>query len=263
MARQTFSKKDIGTEHHNTHIEGRYTASRRDGQNVDDPKHIAREERLYNSYQAALNNGKLPHAKALRATYELAPGLASQIKRRRILVLFQDGKFPSSNGYVYGWHKTKGNLRRVKDEKTGRQRFTSFGDVLIIRSDLVSSPLALAATLRHELAHVTWREMQRNKDKPPKAVKLPDGTVIDSEEQWCDYQSGRQITDLGFTPNLYGNIHEGDARWGKWKEFDGILRHKARLFVSTTAAQGRIYVRSYTRSDGTEVDGHFRSRPSH
>jgi hypothetical protein len=262
MARQTYTKKDMGTEHFNNHIEGRYTASGRKGEHVDDPERIAREERLYGEYEKAVNGGRLPNAKALRAAYELAPGLAIQLKRRRILVLFQDGNFPSPDGYVYGWHKTKGNMRPAMDEKTGKERLTSFGDVLIVRSDLASSPLALAATLRHELAHVTWREAQRNREKPPKAVKLPDGTTIDSEEQWCNYQSGRQLTDLGFTPDLYGNIHQGDPRWGKWKEFDGVLRHKTRLFLHTTTAQGRVYVRAYTRSDGTQVDGHFRSRPT-
>ena len=187
-------------------------------------------------------------------------GLHQTIRERRIMVLFQK-MLPNRDGDARGWHKTRGILRGEKGEKR------SFGDVIVLDTELACSPLAMAAILSHELGHVLWHENRASHRPLPKDVILPDNSTISSEENWCDYLAGKQLQKMGYHRNT---LHKGagNREWGQWRKFDDILRYKSGLYEDSCAAgkppaQGAVWVEGYTRSDGTQVKGYFRSCPTH
>lgn len=254
------NKETIGTAHLNGAFEHHFKAYPTSPKTINSADQIRREENAYRRYRNAVGNNKLPYSAEVKRAMQLYPNLKQEIIKRRIMVLFQHG-LPNREGEARGYHKTPGNIRGKKGEKL------SYGDVLILNTDLLKSPLAIGAILDHEMGHVTWRE-DRHNDKPiPEPVGIDgDESFISTEENWCDYRAGKFLYENGYRKG--GPMQK---EWGDMTGFKGIMNYKLHFFIKGAPVirkrqgniqTGAVHVSGYTRSDGVEVKSHTRSRPA-
>ncbi|GEM_PF-6933188 len=254
------NNETIGTAHLNGAFEHHFKAHPKSPETINSADQIRKEENAYGRYRYAVTNNKLPNSVELKRAMQLYPKLKQEIIKRRIMVFFQHD-LPNREGDARGYHKTPGNIRGEDGNKL------SYGDVIILDSELLKSPLAIGSILSHEMGHVIWREDRHNGKPIPEPVGIDgDESFISSEENWCDYRAGQFLYENGYRKGA-----PTQKQWGDMKGFKGIMNYKLHLFnkgapvISKRQGKtqsGDVHVSGYTRSDGVRVKSHTRSRPT-
>lgn len=229
----------VDTEEANSAILGRFKASPREGEAL--AAREEQEERLYQQYLGALDRGEIPHAATLKAAFALLGKaedpqireLVQRLKRRRILIVFQD-RLGTSEVNAFGHLFQPGDRRTAEiDEPEGERETMDVlkNGVIKISTDFVDSGIGTAAILAHELAHVLERENAYNGVAPPGEVDIGGGDTVSSSEQWADYFAGKTLDALGFDENAILDKPSHDATWGpRWAETYGVLRGMHQLY---------------------------------